>query len=635
MKLLEEKSQSVKKLRHNEYYGIQEQLDALYDGSQRNQKFKDLMNIITSKNNILLAYRNIKRNSGSGTSGADGITINDIEKIETNKFVEIIQRKFNCYNPRKVKRVEIPKPNGKIRPLGIPSIWDRIVQQCILQVLEPICEAKFNKHSYGFRPNRSTEHAIADFSVRVNRGYLHYVVDIDIKGFFDEVNHNKLMRQLWTMGIRDKQLLVIIRKILKAPVLMPNGQIVHPTKGTPQGGVLSPLLANVNLNEMDWWLANQWEERDLKELKPKYKQSGTRTRSYEYAKMRKSTTLKEFYFVRYADDFKIICRDRKTAQKIYNATKLWLQERLKLPISEEKSGITNLKKTNSEFLGFNFKAIKKGKMSKGANKYVTRSHVSPKAIERQKVSLKQQIKKVKSVNGQKRIAEIIKYNSMVRGAHNYYRLATHCSDDFTKLHKVINTVWYNRLKKHGLTRIGKYEGNSEGIKPYLASKRLRYLAGTPILPIGYIQHKNPMNLKSAINKYTPEGRKLIHDELSIVPSWKLEYLWRNPVIGRNCSIEYFDNRISKFVAQQGKCLITGMELEMNEVHCHHIIPYKISKDDSFNNLAIVSDTAHKLIHATREETIRKLMKILNLSKQQLAKLNKLRVHAKLEEIYTN
>lgn len=128
------------------------------------------MNLINSRDNILLAYRNIKRNNGSPTPSTDGITIEDIGKLNEHDFLNIVRKRFKTYRPRPVRRVEIPKANGKTRPLGIPSIWDRIAQQCILQILEPICEAKFNKHSYGFRPNRSTEHAIADLSVRINRG---------------------------------------------------------------------------------------------------------------------------------------------------------------------------------------------------------------------------------------------------------------------------------------------------------------------------------------------------------------------------------------------------------------------------------------------------------------------------------
>ena len=124
-------------------------------------------------------------------------------------------------------------------------------------MLEPICEAKFHKRSNGFRPNRSTEHAIAQCDRLIQLTHLHYVVDVDIKGFFDNVNHSKLIRQMWAMGIRDKKLICIIKQMLKAPIVLPNGDMIYPTKGTPQGGILSPLLANIVLNELDWWVRNQ------------------------------------------------------------------------------------------------------------------------------------------------------------------------------------------------------------------------------------------------------------------------------------------------------------------------------------------------------------------------------------------
>lgn len=204
------------RLRRAEYYGITDTFDELYAKSKDSHKFKNLMSIITSENNILLAYRNIKRNNGSATTGVDGVTINDIEKLSTQEFIDIVKKRFSHYNPRKVRRVEIPKPNGETRPLGIPSMWDRVAQQCILQVLVPICEARFYKYSFGFRPTKSAGNAIAACVGRINRNKMQYVVDVDIKGFFDEVKHSKLMKQIWTMVIRDKQLLVIIRKNVKS-----------------------------------------------------------------------------------------------------------------------------------------------------------------------------------------------------------------------------------------------------------------------------------------------------------------------------------------------------------------------------------------------------------------------------------
>jgi len=606
-------------LRYAEYYDTTDSMDALYKMSSENRKFNNLMQYILSDNNILLAFRNIKRNTGSSTPSVDGKTISDIEILSTSTFLKIIKKKFQRYNPKQVKRVNIPKANGKIRPLGIPSIWDRLIQQCILQVLEPICEAKFYKHNYGFRPNRSTEHAIAVCHQRITLGQLQYVVDVDIKGFFDEVNHTKLIRQLWTLGIQDKQLLVIIRKILKAPIRFPDDKIAKPTKGTPQGGILSPLLANVCLNEFDWWIAKQWEQRTCKEIQPQFDKRGHPDKGHDYRKLRTSTTLKEMYLVRYADDFKIFCRTRKDAQKIFIAVKLWLNERLKLPISEEKSQITNLKKQKSEFLGFELTLKPK------RNTYVMRSHISKKALKNIKAQLKEQIKVIqKSPNSDKAIRNIAIYNSKVVGIHNYYRIATMVNIDLNNIHYEILLTVVNRLSTFGLSKKGNYTGTDRNILPYLKTPMMRYLKDRPIIPIGFVQHRNPMNKKLSINKYTPEGRSEIHSNLKKIPEWKLK--WLRETISRNerATVEFDDNRLSKFVAQNGKYGITKQELSMTEVHCHHKIPWYVSKNDSYENLIILSKDVHELIHLKDVDIILAKLSNLNLTESQLEKVNEFR-----------
>lgn len=609
------------KLRYSEYYGMQEAYDNLYQRSVENQNFKSLMKIIISDDNILLAYRNIKRNSGSLTAGIDGKTIKDIEKLTTERYLDIVKKRFKFYKPRKVKRTEIPKPNGKTRPLGIPSIWDRVAQQCILQVLEPICEAKFNPHSHGFRPNRSAEHAIADCAKKMNIIKMGYCVDIDIQGFFDEVWHSKLIRQMWTMGIRDKELLAIIRKMLKAPVVLPNGTIQFPKKGTPQGGILSPLLANINLNEFDWWISEQWETRYMSEIKTQYNANGTEHMGNHHRKMRSHTKLKEFYIVRYADDFKLFCHNRKTAELLYHASIQWLEQRLHLPVSIEKSKITNLRKESSEFLGFNLKLERKGK-----NRYIMHSHVSDKAINRMRIELKEQIKEIKkSPNSMNTIRAIGNYNSKVIGMHGYYRIATHVNKDFKKVHYSVLLTMRNRLSIDGLTKMGKYTGKDKGILNYVQSKNIRYLAGRPIIPVSFVQHRNPMYLKVKINKYTPEGRELIHRNQSAVSEIALRWIRSNPVVSDRATVEFNDNRISLFIAQSGKCSVTGEELNVLDMHCHHKIPYHVSKDDKYSNLTIVKSEVHILIHATKGDTIQRYMTLLNLNDEQVKRLNKLRL----------
>lgn len=212
----------------------------------------DLCSIITSKENILLAYRTIKSNTGAKTCGTDGLTIDNYKYDNEEKFIGEIRNNFNNYKPNSVRRIWIPKANGKKRSLGMPTMKDRLIQQYIKQVLEPICEAKFYAHSYGFRPN-STHDAMARSMFLINIGKLHHIVDIDIQGFFDNVNHSKLLKQMYNIGIQDKRILAIIYRMLKAPI---KGEGI-PAKGTSQGGILSPLLSNIVLNDLDWWIASQ------------------------------------------------------------------------------------------------------------------------------------------------------------------------------------------------------------------------------------------------------------------------------------------------------------------------------------------------------------------------------------------
>lgn len=624
--VIKSKSKSTRKpkvnnLRHAEYYDMQDTFDALFAKSVQGETFEGLMDLILSRENILLAYRNIKRNDGSVTPGTDGLTMRDIEKHTPDGLVQKVRSITRNYSPRAVRRKEIPKLSdpSKTRPLGIPCIWDRIIQQCILQVLEPICEAKFSDNSYGFRPNRSCENAVAAAYLMINRSHLQYVVEVDIKGFFDNVDHSKLIRQIWALGIHDKHLIYVIKRILKAPIQLENGTTVIPEKGTPQGGIISPLLANIVLNEMDRWVESQWQDHPaIANYVPFYNSNGSVNKGNAYAAMKK-TQLKEIRIVRYADDFRIFCRKKEDAHNALSAVTQWLEQRLRLEVSPEKTRVVNLKKRYSEFLGI------KMRMKSKRGKQVVQSHVCDSAINRIKTVAKGKMKDIAHPKKGKTVANaMLNYNTFVMGVHNYYQMATDVSLDFDKIaFEVKKTAKRLRgLKKNPATKVN---AQNAIVDRYGSSAQLRWLRDRPIAPIGFVQTVPPMSKKRSVQKYTPEGRKEIHADLGI-PTGMLQALLRQQLHGR--SAEFADNRLSLYCAQYGKCAITGQIFEMLEdIHCHHMAPKNKGGKDNYQNLMLILEDVHRLIHATAQPTIDKYLAGLNLDKGQIRKINKLRKEA--------
>ena len=628
------KVQKKKKLRNAEYYDFQKIQDKLYTDSMQGRTFNRLVELIALPENIRLAYRNIKANSGSRTAGTDGRTIKDLEKMPDSKLVALVQRKLNWYEPQSVRRVEIPKGNDpkKKRPLGIPTILDRLIQQCVLQILEPICEAKFHEHSYGFRPNRSQEHAIALVYKNIQCSHYYYVVDVDIKGFFDNVNHGKLLKQVWTLGIRDKKLLSIVSAMLKAEV----AGIGFPEKGTPQGGIISPLLSNIVLNELDWWIASQWEEFPMrKNYATNTNPNGSENKGNKYKMQRDYTRLKEVTGVRYADDFKLFTRSYESAKRLFYAVTGWLKGRLGLDISPDKSKIVNLKRSYSEFLGLRIKAANHG--TKEKPRYVVESHIREKSLDKIKLSVKKLIHDVEFPGNGKQAehAAVSRFNSYVIGVHNYYSMATIVCHDLHELafsvHKSLNTRLGKRAKsaKHVKKNHIKYDIPDYIREKYGDSAQLRFIHGAALAPVGYVKHRNPMLKKRRINSYTPEGRELLHKMLGkSIDVGIMHYLMQNPIPYK--SIAYNDNRISLYCAQYGRCAVSGKKLGIGEIHCHHKVPKHLGGTDEYKNLIIVSSDIHRLIHATKPETMQKYLEQLKLDAKQLRKLKNLRKLANVD-----
>lgn len=343
----------------------------IYLSSERKDETDmELLEEILNPENLNRAYKKVYQNKGA--SGVDGITVEEIaDYIKDNKEIIISQIRKRRYKPQPVRRVQIPKENGKKRNLGIPTVIDRIIQQAMVQIISPIFEEQFNDNSYGFRPGRSCEQAVIKALEYLNDGY-DWIVDIDLEKFFDTVNQDRLITII-RRTIKDGDVVSLIRKYLSAGV-MEKGILKPTEQGTSQGGNLSPLLSNIMLNELD----KELETRGLN-------------------------------FVRYADDCIILVKSEKAANRVLSSITKYIEKKLGLKVNAEKSKVT--RPTKTKYLGFSFWATKGGK-------WKPKPHI--KSYQKLKRKLKQLTNRSWSISLDKRIKQI---NYLVRGWVNYFRIA--------------------------------------------------------------------------------------------------------------------------------------------------------------------------------------------------------------------
>lgn len=337
-----------------------------------------LLETILSRENMNLAYKRVKENAGS--AGIDGMKTAELLpylKAHGASLMDDLLRGW--YRPQAVKRVEIPKPDGGKRGLGIPTAIDRMIQQAISQVLSPIFDLGFSPHSYGFRPRKNAHHAIKQATAYINEGY-NVVVDIDLEKFFDRVNHDKLMH-LVSKKIADKRVLRLIRWYLESGV-MAGGVFSESTEGTPQGGPLSPLLSNIMLDELD------------KELEGR----GHR-------------------FCRYADDCNIYVRSKRSAERVMSGISQFIEEKLKLKVNKTKSEVGSPKQR--KFLGFSFYSKEKSKVG---------VRIHPKSLDRVKEKVRKFTSRSNAMSMEQRIKKL---SSLIIGWISYFGLADmkgHCQE---------------------------------------------------------------------------------------------------------------------------------------------------------------------------------------------------------------
>jgi len=374
---------------------------------------------LTKQENLNEAYLQVYRNKGA--AGVDRVQVSELKahlQKHSKRYIEQIEE--GHYQVTPILGVEIPKSNGKMRLLGIPTVTDRVFQQALHQVLQPIFEPDFQAHSYGFRPNRNAHQAVMQSLKNINSGYQH-IVDIDLKSFFDEVEHYVLLELIYKKVKCDKTM-KLLRSFLRAPIQI-NGKLHKRRKGVPQGSPISPLLSNILLNELD------------KELEK---------RGHRY--------------VRYADDFSIYVRSKASAKRVGNSIYKFLRDKLHLPINREKSGIRRPLSFN--VLGYGFvPTYKKGE--KGKYQLV----VKESKWEALKVKLKRLTRKTIPASFDERIYEI---NLLIRGWVNYFKLASiqqklKSIDEWLR-NRLRYCIWHDwkkpERKRKNLIRLGIKQGQA-------------------------------------------------------------------------------------------------------------------------------------------------------------------------------
>ena len=380
---------------------------------------EDIITKILERDNLNLAFKNVKANKGA--SGIDELSIEETEKFIKEHKNQIVWQLYNRkYQPQPVRRVEIPKANGGVRKLGIPTVLDRIIQQAIVQVLSPIFEPYFSEYSYGFRPNRCCQMAIIKALEYFNDGY-DWIVDIDLEKFFDNVPHDRLLRMVSDV-VKDGNVVSLVNKFLKAGVMI-QGNYEDTVIGTPQGGPLSPLLSNIMLNKLD----KELESRNL-------------------------------HFTRYADDTIILVKSEKAANRVMESITHFIEKKLGLKVNMTKTKIC--KPNDLKYLGFGFyKDIKN-------NTYNCVPHIDSKMKFQRK--LKSLTKRSESISLDTRFERL---NWLIRGWVNYFKiskmktfLAKIDSNLRTRIRMIIWKMWkLPKTREDNLVKCGFDRGEARGL----------------------------------------------------------------------------------------------------------------------------------------------------------------------------
>lgn len=563
---------------------LKETLDFIYQKSKEGKSFNGILEAAFNEVTIITAIHNIKSNKGANTPGIDGAKMDKYLQMGKEELITLIRDSTKEYKPKPVRRTFILKKNGKQRPLGIPSALDKIIQECIKIIIEPICEAKFYPQSFGFRPYRATNHAMKEAITLLSLRTAHkpvIAIEGDIESFFDNINHHILLQKLYRIGVKDKRILSMIKQMLEAGYVYEDKQYTTEV-GAVQGGIISPLFGNVYLNDFDWMMGRMYHHPKTKNKH----ESGERTKL-------KSNGIIPKYLVRYCDDWLVLTSRLNEAIRILKHLQKYYKHRLKLNLSREKTLITNLTEKRTKFLGYELEAKPPRASPRNVENKGLVGKFYPdkeKAIAKTKTICKE-IWKLKRINSSQELAaQIEKINAIITGTAEYYKVAI-CSNIYAYMDDRIKQTAYRTFRKiYGKSYKEYYVPLSIlSNRPQRHEKRLdkTYAVKHQDMYIGitkaYITHSqwDKCNFNQKTTPYSEEGRNL---HIRRVKSKRIKSLPLNrpPIYDEltlfTCNdkslsnFEYYMNREYAYNRDKGRCRICGNYLKVNLRHCHRINP---------------------------------------------------------------
>lgn len=591
---------------------LKQTLDFLYEKSKEGIAFTGLVEAMVNEVTIVTAIHNIKSNKGSKTAGVDQMKMDKYLQMAKEDLIALIRDNFSNYKPKPARRVYIPKKNGKQRPLGIPTVLDRIIQECVRIIIEPICEARFYPHSYGFRPYRAQKHAIRDIVNVINASTFSqdqpvWAVEGDIKGCFDNIDHRILLKKIWRIGIHDKRVIKMIHQMLKAGYIE-SGTLNDTNLGTMQGGILSPLLSNVYLNDFDWFVGRMYMEPHRQ---CKYKCNDTR-------RLKWSGVTPKYNF-RFADDWVILTSTEQEAYRLKRMLTKYFRNKMKLELSQEKTFVTDLRTEGIHFLGFVVKAEKKRRTPDPrtwTDNLVGKPLPDMERLKDKIQKIANEVREIGEITERSvQAAQIQRVNSMIVGLAQYLQPSI-CSHAFHAIDRRINNtalaVWKRRFPKH----YNKYQIPLEKLCN-LPHRHEGYKSKTFAVPIegewfgityAFITHSKYESkpFDQRMTPYSEEGRRIYSyyrnrskplpcDRPSVNTARDIQLSVYTKTV---FNFEYFMNREYAYNRDNGKCKCCKTPLFLDDKkYCYHIkgeLP--LDKVNKVQNLIWLCNSCYRMVN---------------------------------------